>query len=166
MLAFGQMAALLKHFYQRQVPNHCKYLQTTNNLSVFYHNVDCLRSKIYDFALKIVSMPYDVIILTATWLNEDFLIPVIFDCNMYNVCRKDRCTKTTGLKRGEGVLIVIRCNISVNSHALPVNSAMVTDKVIVKLKLHKYIYTLARTPEIGQGLGHILSCAACKAEQT
>ena len=29
-----------------------------------------------------------------------------------------------------------------------------------------YIYNLARTPEIGQGLGRILSCGACKPEQT
>ena len=65
-------------------------------------------------ALKIVSMHYDVIILTETWLNEDFLTPTIFDCNMYNVFRKDRCTKTTRLKRGGGVLIAIRSNISVN----------------------------------------------------
>ena len=31
--------------------------------------------------------------------------------------------------------------------------------------LHLYIY-LARTPEIGQGLGRILSCGARKPEQT
>ena len=29
-----------------------------------------------------------------------------------------------------------------------------------------YIYILARTPEIGQGLGRILSCGARKQEQT
>ena len=29
-----------------------------------------------------------------------------------------------------------------------------------------YIYYLARTPEIGQGLGRILSCGARKQEQT
>ena len=90
-------------------------------MSVFYHNVGGLRSKISDFALKLVSMPYDVIVLAETWLNEDFLTSEIFDCNFYNVFRKDRCTKTTGLKRGGGVLIAIRSNISVNSYALTVN---------------------------------------------
>ena len=38
------------------------------------------------------------------------------------------------------------------------------------LKLLYYIYKvylyMARTPEIGQGLGRILSCGACKPEQT
>ena len=81
-------------------------------------------------------MPYDVIVLTETWLNEDFLTSEIFDCNFYNVFRKDRCTKTTGLKRGGGVLIAIRSNISVNSYALTVNTAIDSDQVIVKLKLH------------------------------
>ena len=33
------------------------------------------------------------------------------------------------------------------------------------MRLHIYIY-LARTPEIGQGLGRILSCGARKPEQT
>ena len=34
-------------------------------------------------------------------------------------------------------------------------------------KLFGYIiYNLARTPEIGQGLGRILSCGACKPERT
>ena len=63
-------------------------------------------------------MPYDVIVLTETWLKEDLLTSQIFDSNLYNVFRKDRCTKTTGLKRGGGVLIAIRSNISVNSYAL------------------------------------------------
>ena len=34
------------------------------------------------------------------------------------------------------------------------------------LTIHIYIYNLARTPEIGQGLGRILSCGARKQEQT
>ena len=34
-----------------------------------------------------------------------------------------------------------------------------------KIYIYIYIY-LARTPEIGQGLGRILSCGACKPEQT
>ena len=43
--------------------------------------------------------------------------------------------------------------------------------VILLMSLQKYIsniyiYNLARTPEIGQGLGRILSCVACKPEQT
>ena len=61
--------------------------------------------KINDFAMKMVSMLYDVKIYTETWLNDDFLTPEIFDCNMYNVIRKDICTKTTGFKRGGGVYI-------------------------------------------------------------
>ena len=34
-----------------------------------------------------------------------------------------------------------------------------------KSSIYIYIY-LARTPGIGQGLGRILSCGACKPEQT
>ena len=41
------------------------------------------------------------------------------------------------MKRGGGVLIAIRSNLYVNSYVLTVNSAMDTDQVIVKLKLHK-----------------------------
>ena len=91
-----------------------KNFKDFRKLSVYYHNVGGLRSKISDIAIKSTSLPYDVIILIETWLNEDFYNAEIFDNNFYNVFRKDRCKEITGMKRGGGVLIATKANFSVN----------------------------------------------------
>ena len=112
-------------------------------LSVYYHPVGGLRSKISDIAIRSTSLPYDVIILIETWLNEDFYNAEIFDNNFYNVFRKDRCKEITGMKRGGGVLIATKANFSVNQCILKVNSSAIDiDQVIVKLTLNNKIAKL------------------------
>ena len=53
-------------------------------------------------------MPYDVVILVEKWLNENLFTSEIFDIKSYNVFRKDRCSKTTGMRRGGAVIIATR----------------------------------------------------------
>ena len=43
-------------------------------LEIYYHNIGGLGTKIGDLALKFASMPYDVVILIETWLNDNIYI--------------------------------------------------------------------------------------------
>ena len=56
------------------------------------------------------------------------------------------------------IILIFRSNIHYHNQFL-------VDQLYSTLKIIFYIY-LARTPEIGQGLGRILSCGARKPEQT
>lgn len=75
---------------------------------MYYQNVGGIRSKTSDLFLKSSGLDYDIIVICETWLNEHFNSNELFNCNYYNVFRKDRCSTKTGLNRGGGVLIATK----------------------------------------------------------
>ncbi len=83
---------------------------TSCSLTGFYQNCRGLRTKLSTFKRNVSALNYSFIILTETWLSENFL-----NCELgllnYNVYRYDRCNLTSLCTRGGGVLIGIRKDI-------------------------------------------------------
>lgn len=80
----------------------------SNNLSIYYQNVRGMRSKLQDIYKSVLSLDYEIIILTETWLNCDIFDAEIFD-DRYQVFRRDRQSKTMNEgKEGGGVLIAVQ----------------------------------------------------------
>lgn len=76
------------------------------SLRIYYQNVRSLRSKADDILTATCEADHDVIVLTETWLNDQFHSAQFFG-NHYTVYRKDRCAVSTGKSRGGGVLIAV-----------------------------------------------------------
>lgn len=66
-----------------------------------------MRGKFNDIFEVSSAEDYDLICLTETWLNDDFLNSDLFD-NRYEIFRKDRDYQFTGLSLGGGVLIAAK----------------------------------------------------------
>lgn len=75
-------------------------------LKIYYQNCRGLKTKTHEFRQAIEVNNYDVVAITETWLNENFLSNELFD-NRYIVYRKDRNRQITGKNEGGGVLIAI-----------------------------------------------------------
>lgn len=66
----------------------------------------------------------------------------MFDCRLYNVFRKDRCSSTTGLSKGGGVLVAVRASFPSTQIELSsdVNSEQRNydiDQIIIKILVDK-----------------------------
>lgn len=91
------------------------------SFSIYYQNVNGLKTKINKFRLKILYNSYDVILLSETWLNENIFDAELFD-DRYIVCRNDRDKVSTDEKDGGGCLIAVKkCLISkrINEWEMP-----------------------------------------------
>ena len=66
-----------------------------------------MRSKFNEIFETTLTENYDLICLSETWLNDEFLNSDLFD-DRYEVFRKDRDFQQTGLSRGGGVLIAAK----------------------------------------------------------
>lgn len=84
----------------------------SSHVSIYYQNVRGLRSKTTSFRLSMLANDWDVVALTETWLNESVSSAELFP-HSYQVFRRDRCTLSTGLSRGGGVLIAVASHINV-----------------------------------------------------
>lgn len=70
-----------------------------------------------EFFLAATDSDHDVIVITETWLNEDFIPQLLFG-DRFTVYRKDRNAELTGKKRGGGVLIAVSNHLKSSSVAL------------------------------------------------
>lgn len=82
-----------------------------STLKVYYQNVRGLGTKTKDFRTELMANSFDVILLSETWLNNDFYDHEFFD-NRYVVFRVDRNKEETGLSRGGGCLAAVRSELS------------------------------------------------------
>src|SRR5258708_1496313 len=83
-------------------------VQTTrvSKLNLFIQNAHSIRGKVDELRLASISCPFNVIILTETWLNETISNAEHFS-GRYNVYRCDRTRLTSDRMDGVGVLIAI-----------------------------------------------------------
>lgn len=65
-----------------------------------------LKTKTYDFKLRILENNYDVIAITESWLNENIFSSEIFD-DRYTVSRKDRNRSMTCRSEGGDVILAV-----------------------------------------------------------
>lgn len=79
---------------------------SSTSLSVYYQNVNGLRTKIEALGKK--EKILDMYSLTETWLNENYNSEDLFDPIIYEVFRRDRDTKNSTKKIGGGCLIAIK----------------------------------------------------------
>lgn len=75
-----------------------------------------MRGKIKNLFIDATSSPYDIIIITETWLNESYNNEEILNSD-WTIYRNDRDYNASGLSRGGGVMIAVRsttshCNVS------------------------------------------------------
>lgn len=103
-----------------------------NSISVYYQNVRGLRTKVDEFFLAATESNYDVIIITETWLNDQFYSQQLFG-DRYTVYRKDRNSDTSTKKRGGGVLIAVTNRLS---SALP---AILIDQSVEHLWVNIFV---------------------------
>lgn len=90
-----------------------------NNIICYYQNVRGLRTKLLKLHKASVTADIDIIILTETWLNQNFLDVEILD-DRYVIFRADRNASLSSLERGGGALIGV--NMS-NSNICVVSSS-------------------------------------------
>lgn len=82
------------------------------SLNIYYQNVRGLRTKTHSFLRNVCLNSYDIIILTETWLMDSVYSSELFD-GRYLVWRRDRDYSRTSQTRGGGVLIAVRCDLTV-----------------------------------------------------
>lgn len=123
-----------------------------SELHLLYHNAGGLRTKMHSVFLLSSSLQYDIIAVSETWLSENHFSSELFDCNLFNVFRKDRCGFTTGMTRGGGVLLAIRSSLLCSRIELPsdaLNLQFDVDQLIVRISidnLHDVFIILSYIP--------------------
>ncbi len=79
-------------------------------ISIYYQNVNGLKTKIDEFRMAIINVKFDVIVMCETWLKENIFDEELFD-NRYILYRKDRDPNLVPNKSdGGGCLIAIKSN--------------------------------------------------------
>lgn len=73
-------------------------------ISIYYQNVNRIRSKLTQFYLKVLNSNYDLICITETNLNDGVFNEEVFDAR-YNVLRRDRENTNSSKCDGGGVLV-------------------------------------------------------------
>lgn len=81
------------------------------DLNIFYQNVRGLRTKTVQFYNNILSLDYDIILITETWLQNDIFDSELSD-GRYDIFRCDRDSRATGKQMGGGVMVCIRHELS------------------------------------------------------
>lgn len=76
-------------------------------LSIYYQNVQGLRTKTDCFKSNVLSNDYDVLLICESWLTSNLEDAELFD-NRYTVYRQDRDRDATGKKDGGGCLIAVK----------------------------------------------------------
>lgn len=99
-----------------------------------------MRSKLQQLFLSLSSALYDWIALTETWLTPNHLNAELSNNNCYALFRKDRCSITTGLQRGGGVMLAVRSSYVCHQLDLPSSTSSCSydiDQLIVKITFNK-----------------------------
>lgn len=78
-----------------------------SELKVYYQNVNGMKTKVNDFRFSILTSDYDVIVLTETWLRDEYYDSELFNEN-YIVYRVDRDLSVTTKKDGGGCIIAVK----------------------------------------------------------
>lgn len=122
-------------------PNsHLSATPAKSKISVYYQNVGGMRSKIRSFFLTSVSLDYDVIVLTETWLYDGIRNSELTE--EYTIYRCDRNSASSNFTRGGGVLIAVRKTLPCSSVHLHDSEHL--EQVAVSIKLpHQYVYVCA-----------------------
>lgn len=81
-------------------------------LKIYYQNVRGLRTKTSSVFRGVCLSSYDIIIFTETWLDDSYYNSELFD-GRYLVWRRDRDYSRTGQRRGGGVLIAVKNELTV-----------------------------------------------------
>lgn len=79
----------------------------SEDFSVYYQNVNGLRTKAKDMRLQVLKHSYDVILLCETGLKDHFSSAEFFD-DRYVAYRCDRNSVLTGLSTKGGCLIAVK----------------------------------------------------------
>ena len=123
-----------------------------SSLCCYYQNVRGLRSKTDDLLTSSFSSPYNLIMLTETWLTPSISNSEIF-APRYSVHRTDRDPTSTGRSRGGGVLLAyaegIECEVLDTSHfsiAIPLIDIIVAKCVGVSFSY--YVVVLYIPPDL------------------
>lgn len=107
-------------------PKPSNALRDGQQFQLYYQNVRGLRSKLHEFRTATAATDFDCIVLTETWLNNDFAPSEIFSAN-YCVHRKDRQYEQLSCSRGGGSLIAVRnCFKTID---LPSSNSLLFDDV-------------------------------------
>ncbi|XP_064292001.1 uncharacterized protein LOC135309705 [Plodia interpunctella] len=85
------------------------------SLTIFYQNVNRIRTKTTEVYLNILACNYDVVCFTESNLNDSVFDGEIFD-GRYNVFRRDRETSLSKKSDGGGVIVAIKKDIDVVRH--------------------------------------------------
>lgn len=102
---------------------------SNTKLCGYYQNVHGLRTKINAIKCSVSYFFYDFIILSETWLNEEFNDNEL-GFSQYNIFRWDTNINTSNLSRGVGVLIAINKNL--NSKLID-TSTMNVEQIFIEL---------------------------------
>lgn len=103
-------------------------------LDVLYQNVRGLRTKSDNFSLNLLSSGADIVCITETWLNSDFL-STEYVLDGYQCFRRDRNFAMSNTRQGGGCLVAVKNGITVER--LPhfeTNNARMED-IWIKVKL-------------------------------
>lgn len=107
-----------------------------SSFDCYYQNVSGLCSKTVDLFNASLHCHYSIIAITETWLNDSIYNAELFDASRFDVFRKDRDFTRTGTRRGGGVILAVRKELS----AVPVDfnccEIPFIDVIIVKVKLN------------------------------
>jgi Reverse transcriptase (RNA-dependent DNA polymerase) len=101
-----QMGAHINNIQQQQKSTTNFQATRSSKLNIFIQNAHSIRGKVDELRLASTSCPFEIIILTETWLNKTISLEEHFSAR-YNVHRCDRTMLTSDRKDGGGVLIAI-----------------------------------------------------------
>ncbi|XP_053698992.1 uncharacterized protein LOC128745962 [Sabethes cyaneus] len=110
-----------------RLPNSTRDVQ--QNIHVYYQNVGGMNASVHDYLLACVDSPYDIIVLTETWLDERTSSTQIFGPN-YEVFRCDRSAHNSRKSTGGGVLVAVhrqlKASVLEHNDWLPVEQVWVS----------------------------------------
>lgn len=93
-------------WYIRGYPRIVPLSENLNHLTVCYHNVRGLRSKIAVFMQNVYVSSYEIILFTEIWLDYSISdLELQLQLSSYNICRTDRSSSTSEKTRAGGYLI-------------------------------------------------------------
>lgn len=131
----GRISALTSNTSQRtskQKPAANVHATRPNKLNIFTQNAHSIRGKADEIRLATISCPFDVIMLTETWLNDSISNNEHFS-SRFNVYRCDRSALTSELSDGGGVLIAIDATLHSERIILPDSDQL--EHVCVKVEI-------------------------------
>lgn len=121
---------------------------STSRLRIYYENVRGLRTKLNDLKKSLPQLlePYDIFILTETWLSSHISDSELGFQN-FNVYRCDRSPLTSQFSRAGGVLIALRKTLAVN--VLPTDPTLENLLLLISTESSQFILGTIYLPPSG-----------------